>query len=76
MRTKWYEESPGVTSWLRVFLTPVIGVGIGAVVCGCVGFLIGNHPDSAAIVASGCGLLSLSFGAKAWQAQAEAKTGI
>jgi hypothetical protein len=50
----------------------LVALFVGAIACisGVVGFFL-KIPDSAAIFASGAGMISLALGSKAFQAQAE-----
>jgi hypothetical protein len=68
--TKWYEESPGVVSSLRVILMGVVILGGLTIGAGIVGFFL-KIPDSSLIIGAGSGLISLSLAAKAFQANAE-----
>ena len=73
MKTRAHEEHPGVASSIRIGFLASLPIGTLIVLSGSVGWFMGK-PDAVSMVAIGAGLPTLMGGAKAWQAQAEAKT--
>jgi hypothetical protein len=68
--TKWYEESPGVVSSLRVILMGVVILGGLTIGAGIIGFFL-RFADSSLIIGAGSGMISLALASKAFQANAE-----
>ena len=70
MKTKWYEESPGNTSMLRVMLMPVLIVGLVVVLSGTVAMFL-NNPYSVGAIGAGSGIVSIGLASKAWSKVSE-----
>ena len=66
---KWYQDSEGNTSSMRIMAMFSTVTGCIAVVGGVVGMFLG-HPESVAIAGVGAGMAGLGEVAKAWQAKA------
>jgi hypothetical protein len=64
------QDAKGDTSSIRVALVVSLILGGFVIVCGLIGWFLGLK-DAVLMVGSGAGLISLTAGAKSWQAQAE-----
>jgi len=65
---KWYQDSEGNTSSMRMMAMIATVTGALAVLGGVLGMFLGR-PDAAAIAAVGAGMGGVGEVAKAWQAQ-------
>jgi len=66
---KWFEDTQGDVSSMRIMAMLSTVSGCIAVVGGVVGMFLG-HPESVAIAGVGAGMAGLGEVAKAWQAKA------
>jgi hypothetical protein len=67
---KWYEESEGVVSAMRIMAMIAVCAGVIVCMCGAVGMLL-HIPESVAIAGSGAGVIGVAIGAKAYQTKNE-----
>lgn len=65
-KVKWYTDSEGNTSMLRVMLMPVLIVGLIAVLAGVVAMFL-NNSMAIGVIGAGAGMVSVALASKAWQ---------